>query len=830
MTHSFSHLSTLRGKRAPKVFAGTMVYLLCFAMVFSGFILPAPGRAQVTEDRILSLKEVPVPVPTAAIITVVDPLVNPIPGPGTNLNFQPLTVQFVKNQAALIQLGKALFWDMQVGSDGIQACASCHFSAGEDTRSKNQISPGLADTNFGGDGTYTGEHATSGDTTFGNSTVPFTAYDQNNPAGPLNPPNPLFNVPGKPGFGPNYDLVQADFALNGWFNPTALVPRNQPGLTGGSSNVTVFQELALVDSDTNDVIGSQGVRKSNFVAVTPGSAVDQGTPVVDNVFNVHAPPDLPGNVRQVTGRNAPTTINAVFNFDNFWDGRASFIFNGVNPFGFRDRKSTLKRFVTVNGVPAVKDVFVRITSSSLASQAVGPPLSDVEMSWALRSFPDLGKKMLSLRPLGKQLVHPQDSVLGPLSRATIDSRTGAVVGANGLNKATYVAMIKAAFKPQWWNAPDLILVNKATAVVQKASTNDPRTMVVSPGEATVVKADQLKSMALNPMEVSYTQMEYNFSLFWGLAVQAYEATLISDDTPFDRYMGAPTLGIAPKPNALNARQKLGLNIFMEAGQCDNCHRTPITTSHSVFQVQPDAQGVPLPGIEDGIIETMAMADGETANYDHGMYNIGVRRTTEDLGRAGTAPNAAPFLNPLDGGKPFPLSYVELVALKNRDALPPDVARFVPSQAMLDRRVTRGNFKVPNLRNELYRGPYFHNGDSATLRHVVEFYARGGNFPNTNIRELTVDIEGIPELRFPEFIPNAKRNVEALVNFLAHSLTDQRVALEKAPFDHPQLFVPHGANAVNPNLDLMMELPPVGSGGRAKAIPTFLNLNPQDSGP
>jgi cytochrome c peroxidase len=43
---------------------------------------------------------------------------------------------------ALVALGKALFWDMQVGSDG-QACATCHFHAGADNRTKNQISPGL---------------------------------------------------------------------------------------------------------------------------------------------------------------------------------------------------------------------------------------------------------------------------------------------------------------------------------------------------------------------------------------------------------------------------------------------------------------------------------------------------------------------------------------------------------------------------------------------------------------------------------------------------------------------------------------------------------------
>ncbi|MHC5828507.1 MAG: cytochrome c peroxidase, partial [Nostoc sp.] len=50
---------------------------------------------------------------------------------------------FVKDKVAAIKLGKALFWDMQVGSDGKTSCATCHFHAGADSRSKNQISPGL---------------------------------------------------------------------------------------------------------------------------------------------------------------------------------------------------------------------------------------------------------------------------------------------------------------------------------------------------------------------------------------------------------------------------------------------------------------------------------------------------------------------------------------------------------------------------------------------------------------------------------------------------------------------------------------------------------------
>lgn len=61
-----------------------------------------------------------------------------VPGPG-----DPSLAEFVKDKQGAIALGKALFWDMQVGSDGVQACASCHFRAGADPRSKNQLSPGL---------------------------------------------------------------------------------------------------------------------------------------------------------------------------------------------------------------------------------------------------------------------------------------------------------------------------------------------------------------------------------------------------------------------------------------------------------------------------------------------------------------------------------------------------------------------------------------------------------------------------------------------------------------------------------------------------------------
>src|SRR5258705_13136250 len=47
--------------------------------------------------------------------------------------------RYVADPQALVALGKALFWDVQVGSDGRTACATCHFHAGADHRARNQM-------------------------------------------------------------------------------------------------------------------------------------------------------------------------------------------------------------------------------------------------------------------------------------------------------------------------------------------------------------------------------------------------------------------------------------------------------------------------------------------------------------------------------------------------------------------------------------------------------------------------------------------------------------------------------------------------------------------
>ena len=79
---------------------------------------------------------------------------------------------------------------------------------------------------------------------------------------------------------------------------------------------------------------------------------------------------------------------------------------------------------------------------------------------------------------------------------------------------------------------------------------------------------------------------------------------------------------------------------------------------------------------------------------------------------------------------------------------------------------------------------------------------------------------------PLGLTSAEKN--ALVAFLK-ALTDERVRYHRAPFDHPQLFIPNGHvgttassrdNGLGHAVDVTVELPAVGrTGGRP--LPNFL---------
>jgi hypothetical protein len=108
--------------------------------------------------------------------------------------------------------------------------------------------------------------------------------------------------------------------------------------------------------------------------------------------------------------------------------------------------------------------------------------------------------------------------------------------------------------------------------------------------------------------------------------------------------------------------------------------------------------------------------------------------------------------------------------------PPNV--FGPLLDPNERVAVDGAFKTRGLRNIELTAPYFHNGGDRTLLDVVNFYNRGGNFPEFNQDNLDPNIVRLA-------LTDAEK--DALVAFLL-ALTDERVRHEAAPFDHPSLHV------------------------------------------
>src|SRR5207253_310785 len=82
-----------------------------------------------------------------------------------------------------------------------------------------------------------------------------------------------------------------------------------------------------------------------------------------------------------------------------------------------------------------------------------------------------------------------------------------------------------------------------------------------------------KMLSLTPLATSeFTVMEQNFSLFFGLAIQLYETTLVSDASLFDQAQ----LGLA----TLTPAQQDGLNTFKGSCAGTQCHSGPTFTAAS----------------------------------------------------------------------------------------------------------------------------------------------------------------------------------------------------------------------------------------------------------
>jgi len=152
------------------------------------------------------------------------------------------------------------------------------------------------------------------------------------------------------------------------------------------------------------------------------------------------------------------------------------------------------------------------------------------------------------------------------------------------------------------------------------------------------------------------------------AIAAYERTLLSGNSPFDRF-------IAEQQTALTEAQKRGLTLFKGKAKCIECHtyspQNPFLTDFKFHNTGVAVADTALDELVRGFLKSSHDTSGTVLAHPAGF---------SELGRFA-------------------------VTLQDVDV---------------------GAFKTPTLRDIELTSPYMHDGSIKTLIDVLQFYNRGGN--------------------------------------------------------------------------------------------------------
>jgi cytochrome c peroxidase len=174
----------------------------------------------------------------------------------------------------------------------------------------------------------------------------------------------------------------------------------------------------------------------------------------------------------------------------------------------------------------------------------------------------------------------------------------------------------------------------------------------------------------------------------GIAIAAYERTLLLANSPFDRWRYGGEKG------ALSQQEQLGHALFTGKAGCSVCHL--VGEQSALFT--------------DGQFHDTGLAYSSTMGLHIEDFNVRLaegnftRRSQEDVQK---------ISNPT----------------------PNDLGRFEITQNPKD----RWSFKTPSLRNVALTGPYMHDGSLKTLVDVVNYYNAGG-FYSPNKSDLVKPME------------------------------------------------------------------------------------------
>ncbi len=173
----------------------------------------------------------------------------------------------------------------------------------------------------------------------------------------------------------------------------------------------------------------------------------------------------------------------------------------------------------------------------------------------------------------------------------------------------------------------------------------------------------------------------------GMALASYQRTLVSGNSPFDRWHFGGEEGAASEAAVR------GFRLFSGRARCSACHL--VDRDHALFT-------------------------------DHRMHNtgIGYLRSMETRGEVKVEVAPGTYVK-LDDEFLAPIS----------ETPPSDLGLYEITQTPDD----RWKYKTPSLRNVALTRPYMHDGSLGTLREVVKFYGAGG-VPNETLDPLIAPLD------------------------------------------------------------------------------------------
>ncbi len=182
-------------------------------------------------------------------------------------------------------------------------------------------------------------------------------------------------------------------------------------------------------------------------------------------------------------------------------------------------------------------------------------------------------------------------------------------------------------------------------------------------------------------------------------IAAYETILISDGSPFDRWVIAREAGDADADTIISDAAQRGARLFAGDAACIECHSGPLLTDNLFHDIAVPQDGPFVPTVEQ-------CAEGSACDCVAGR-------------------NCLPW-GLFDGLRKLQTNPYRRDSRWSDDPTDDSRAQHYALDLTVDSAAAlRGAWKTPGLRDVALTPPYMHTGRYRTLREVVEHYAGGG---------------------------------------------------------------------------------------------------------